>query len=66
MSQWSAQCLETEDNNDKLISCKNLEKELLEKKLNNPTAEKGIEPEIFYEDIKNGYKTLSLFVENPN
>lgn len=64
MSNWSSQCLETEDNNNKLINCKVLEMEILQRKLNNPTSEMGVEPEIFYDEVKNAYKSLSSNVDN--
>lgn len=65
MSIWSSQCLETEDNNNKLISSKIRERDILQNKLNNPTAEKEVGPEIFYEDLKTAYKTLSSHKDKP-
>jgi len=47
LSRWSAQCLETEDNNNKLIKSKTKEMELLKKKLDNPTTECGVDSEVF-------------------
>jgi len=47
MSKWSSQCLETEDNNNKLISSKIRERDILKSKLNNPTSEIGVDAETF-------------------
>lgn len=47
LSRWSSQCLTTEDNNNKLIASKDKEMKILEKKLNNPTSETGVDSSVF-------------------